>query len=58
MRHKGTRNGYPTALPDAAADAEKPGGVRFPILVAEDNEFNRELLEYMLARLGTRGGDV
>ena len=49
--------GDPEQLPDSPAvvrppDPEGLGGLPLRILVAEDNEFNRDLLEYMLAGQG------
>src|SRR5262249_33834790 len=49
--------GGPTGLPDSRAvvrpaTPEGMVGVPLRILVAEDNDFNRDLLEHMLARLG------
>ncbi len=51
--------GDPERLPDSstvtrAAPPERVTGVPLRILVAEDNEFNRDLLEYMLAEQGLR----
>ena len=49
--------GDPERLPDSPAVVRPPAperltGVPLRILAAEDNEFNRDLLEHMLARLG------
>ena len=51
-RTKGTRNGYPQPCRGPAASPAEPVGQPLRILVAEDNEFNRDLLEHMLAGQG------
>src|SRR5262245_65260884 len=53
MAHQGEPEGLPVS-PAVVRPATPEGlvGVPLRILVAEDNDFNRDLLEHMLARLG------
>jgi CheY-like chemotaxis protein len=53
MAHQGEPEGLPVT-PAVVRPATPEGlvGVPLRILVAEDNDFNRDLLEHMLARLG------
>ena len=53
MAHQGEPEGLPVS-PAVVRPATPEGlvGVPLRILIAEDNDFNRDLLEHMLARLG------
>jgi signal transduction histidine kinase/CheY-like chemotaxis protein/HPt (histidine-containing phosphotransfer) domain-containing protein len=53
INHQGEKEGLPVSLPVVRpAIPEALVGVPLRILVAEDNEFNRDLLGHLLARLG------